>query len=334
MPPTSAVSVRALVKRFGDVVAVDGIDLEVPAGICFGLLGPNGAGKTTTSEIVLGIQKPTAGEVLVLGRQWGRGHDRPLRARLGIVLQETRFPERLTVRELVELFGSFYPRPRPAAEVIAEVGLTEKTGAWSMKLSGGQRQRLALACALVGDPELMILDEPTTGLDPQARLHIGDLVRSYRGRGRTTILSTHYMDEAERLCDVVAVIDHGKVIALGSPAELIARLGGGQVVEVDFARDGAESAAAAGAANAGSLPDGRSPGDDLGDAELTRLPGVRGVQRSPDGLLLATDAPHVTVPALLGLAEQRRIALARLATREATLEDVFLSLTGRRLRDV
>ncbi len=309
MPP--AVSVRALVKRFGDVVAVDGIDLEVPAGICFGLLGPNGAGKTTTSEIVLGIQKPTSGEVEVLGERWGRGRDRPLRARLGIVLQETRFPERLTVRELVELFGGFYPRPRPAAEVIAEVGLTEKTRAWSMKLSGGQRQRLALACALVGDPELLILDEPTTGLDPQARLHIGDLVRAYRGRGRTTILSTHYMDEAERLCDMVAVIDRGKVIALGPPAQLVAGLGGGQVVEVGF--DG---------------------GGDLDDAELSRLPGVRGVQRSPDGLMLTTAEAHQTVPALLALTQRRQTALLRLATRQATLEDVFLSLTGRHLRDV
>jgi ABC-2 type transport system ATP-binding protein len=307
----AAIFVRALVKRFGDVVAVDGIDLEVPAGICFGLLGPNGAGKTTTSEIILGIQKPTSGEVAVLGQRWGRGHDRQLRARLGVALQETKFPERLTVRELVELFGSFYPRPRPTPEVVAEVGLTDKTNAWSMKLSGGQRQRLALACALVGDPELLILDEPTTGLDPQARLHIADLVRAYRGRGRTTILSTHYMDEAESLCDVVAVIDHGKVIALGSPAQLIAGLGGGQVVEVGF--DG---------------------GGGIGDAELAALPGVRGVQHTADGILLTTSAPHVTVPAMLALAEERRTALARLATRQATLEDVFLSLTGRHLRDV
>lgn len=308
-PAVAAVSIRALVKRFGDVTAVAGVDLEVPPGICFGLLGPNGAGKTTTSEIVLGLQQPTSGEVAVLGQRWGRGRDRQLRARLGVVLQETRLPERLTAGELVTLFGSFYPRPRPAAEVIAEVGLTEKTRAWPTKLSGGQRQRLALACALVGDPELLLLDEPTTGLDPQARLRIGELIQAHRARGRTTILSTHYMDEAERLCDVVAVIDQGKVIALGPPAQLIASLGGGQVVELALA--------------SGELPEG----------ELRALPGVRGVQRGEDGLVLATAEAHVTVPALLALAQARQAALARLATRQATLEDVFLSLTGRHLRD-
>ena len=309
-PPPPAVSLHALVKRYGDVVAVDGITLAVPAGVCFGLLGPNGAGKTTTSEIVLGLQKPTAGEVEVLGERWGHGHDRQLRARLGVALQETRFPERLTVREMVGLFGSFYPRPRPVDAVIAEVGLTEKARAWSVKLSGGQRQRLALACALVGDPELLVLDEPTTGLDPQARLHIADLIRAHRGRGRTTILSTHYMDEAEQLCDAIAVIDHGKVIALDSPAQLIASLGGGQVVELALA------------------------GGALDDAALRALPGVTGVKHGEDGLLLATAEAHVTVPALLELSRREEVALARLATRQATLEDVFLSLTGRHLRDV
>ncbi len=305
----AAVSIRGLVKRFADVVAVDGVDLEVPAGACFGLLGPNGAGKTTTSEIVLGLQAPTTGEAVVLGERWGRGRDRPLRARMGVVLQETRFPERLRARELVALFGSFYPRPRDPDAVIAEVGLTEKAGAWTVKLSGGQRQRLALACALVGDPELLVLDEPTTGLDPQARLRIGDLVREHRGRGRTTILSTHYMDEAERLCDVVAVVDHGRVIALGSPAELIARLGGGQVVELALAAGG------------------------LDDAALRALPAVRGLRRAEEGLLLTTAEAHVTLPALLALAQARGATLARLSTRQATLEDVFLSLTGRHLRD-
>ncbi len=304
-----AVSIRALVKRFGDVVAVDGIDFDVPAGACFGLLGPNGAGKTTTSEILLGLQAPTDGTVEVLGRRWGGRHDRALRARLGVVLQETRFPERLTVRELVRLFGSFHARPRPTAAVIEEVGLTDKSRAWSVKLSGGQRQRLALACALVGDPELLILDEPTTGLDPQARLRIGELVQAHGAAGRTTILSTHYMDEAERLCDLVAVIDHGRVIALDSPARLIASLGGGQVVELALA------------------------GGTLGDDDLRALPGVTGLQRAEGEILLPTAEAHVTVPALLALAQRRQAPLARLATRQATLEDVFLSLTGRHLRD-
>ncbi len=304
-----AVSIRALVKRFGDVLAVDGIDFDVPAGVCFGLLGPNGAGKTTTSEILLGLQPPTSGTVEVLGRRWGHGHDRALRARLGVVLQETRFPERLTVRELVRLFGSFYPRPRPTADVIEEVGLTDKVRTWSLKLSGGQRQRLALACALVGDPDLLILDEPTTGLDPQARLRIGELVQAHRATGRTTILSTHYMDEAERLCDLVAVIDHGRVIALDSPARLIATLGGGQIVELSLA------------------------GGALGDDDLRALPGVTSLQRAEAEILLATAEAHVTVPALLALAQRGQTTLARLATRQATLEDVFLALTGRHLRD-
>ena len=304
-----AVSIRALVKRFGDVIAVDGVDFDVPAGACFGLLGPNGAGKTTTSEILLGLQPPTGGTVEVLGRRWGHGHDRALRARLGVVLQETRFPERLTVRELVTLFGSFYPGPRATADVIEEIGLTDKARVWSMKLSGGQRQRLALACALVGDPELLILDEPTTGLDPQARLRIGELVQAHRAAGRTTILSTHYMDEAERLCDLVAVIDHGRVIALDSPARLIATLGGGQVVELALA------------------------GGALGDDDLRALPGVTSLQRAEAEILLATAEAHVTVPALLALAQRRQAPLARLATRQATLEDVFLALTGRHLRD-
>ena len=304
-----AVSIHALVKRFGDVVAVDGVGFDVPAGVCFGLLGPNGAGKTTTSEILLGLQPPTGGTVEVLGQRWGHGHDRALRARVGVVLQETRFPERLTVRELVTLFGSFYPRPRATADVIEEVGLIDKARVWSMKLSGGQRQRLALACALVGDPELLILDEPTTGLDPQARLRIGELVQAHRATGRTTILSTHYMDEAERLCDLVAVIDHGRVIALDSPARLIATLGGGQVVELALA------------------------GGALGDADLRALPGVTSLQRAEAEILLATAEAHVTVPALLALAQRRQAPLARLATRQATLEDVFLALTGRHLRD-
>ncbi len=221
----SAVSVRGLVKRFGDVVAVDGVDMEIPTGECFGLLGPNGAGKTTTLEIVVGLQRPTAGDVVVLGGRWGRD-DRALRPRLGVSLQDTRFPDRLTVREVIALFRSFHPRGRDAAEVIAEVGLAEKAGAWTSRLSGGQRQRLALATALVGDPDLLVLDEPTTGLDPHARRNIGDLIRSFRARGRTVIVSTHYIEEAQRLCDRVAILDRGKTIALGRPEEMVAALPG------------------------------------------------------------------------------------------------------------
>jgi ABC-2 type transport system ATP-binding protein len=305
---TPAVALRGLRKHFDDVVAVDGLDLEIHAGECFGLLGPNGAGKTTTIEILVGLQAPTAGEVRVLGRTWGNG-DRSLRARLGVSLQETRLPERLTVIEVLRLFRSFYPSGRAPAEVMEEVGLGDKARTWTVKLSGGQRQRLALGCALVGDPDLLVLDEPTTGLDPQARLHIGDTILSYRRRGRTVIVSTHYMEEAQRLCDRVAVVDHGKVIALGRPQELIATLGGEQVIE--FAVGDAE----------------------LTDAELEALPEVRGLRHTGRTLLLATTDARLTLPALLDLTRARGLALESLATRQATLEDVFVALTGRRLRD-
>jgi ABC-2 type transport system ATP-binding protein len=303
-----AVALRGLVKRFEDVTAVDGLDLEIRAGECFGLLGPNGAGKTTTIEILVGLQPATAGEVRVLGQTWGRG-ERALRARLGVSLQETRLPERLTVLEVLRLFRSFYPRGREPADVMAEVGLADKARSWTVKLSGGQRQRLALGCALVGDPELLVLDEPTTGLDPQARLHIGDTILSYRRRGRTVLVSTHYMEEAQRLCDRVAVIDHGKVIALGAPQELIATLGGEQVVEVALA------------------------GAELADADLAALAAVRGLRRSGRTAVLSTTDARVTLPALLDLVRARGLALESLATRSATLEDVFVALTGRHLRD-
>ncbi len=225
-----AVDVSGLVKRYRQVTAVDGLDLSVQAGECFGLLGPNGAGKTTTIEVIVGLLEPTAGAVRVFGRTWGRD-GRDIRSRMGVALQEARFPERLTVREVVTQFRSFYPKgPSPEA-LIGQVGLSEKSAEWTVRLSGGQRQRLALACALAGDPELLVLDEPTTGLDPQARLMIGELVLANRDRGRTILLSTHYMEEAERLCDRVAVVDRGKVIALGAPSALIGALGRESVVE-------------------------------------------------------------------------------------------------------
>ncbi len=306
--PDPAVAVRGLVKRYENVTAVDGLDLEVRAAECFGLLGPNGAGKTTTIEILVGLLAPTAGEVRVLGQAWGRD-DRALRSRLGVSLQETRVPERLTVAEVVGLFRSFHPRGRDPRALIAEVGLTEKAGTWTVKLSGGQRQRLALACALVGDPDLLVLDEPTTGLDPQARLAFGETILSYRERGRTILLTTHYMEEAARLCDRVAIVDRGKAIAVGTHGALIASLGGATVVEVALAR--------------GDLPD-----DAVG-----ALPGVRAVRRENGALLVSAAEAHVTVPALLDLARARSAELARLTLRQATLEDVYVSLTGRHLRD-
>ena len=292
------------------VEAVRGLDLEVRTGECFGILGPNGAGKTTTVEILEGILQATGGEVEVLGLRWGR-NDRALRERIGVSLQETRLADKLTVEETLELFGSFYKKGRPAAEVMAEVGLTEKRKAWVVKLSGGQRQRLAVACALVSDPDLLFLDEPTTGLDPQSRRQIWDLVRDLRHRGRTILLTTHYMDEAERLCDRVAVVDYGRVIALGTPSELIASLKGEHVVE--FAVNG----------------DGRMPAHET----LLDLPSVRSVRPESDGILLTVGEPHVAIPALLERLGREGRTLSRLVTRHAGLEDVFVALTGRHLRD-
>jgi ABC-2 type transport system ATP-binding protein len=216
--------VRALRKAYGNVVAVDGLDLEVRNGECFGLLGPNGAGKTTTIEICEGLLPRDSGDVKVLGRTWENDGD-DLRERLGIQLQDTQLADKLTVRETIDLFRSFYRRSRDAKEVIEMVQLGEKHDARVGTLSGGQKQRLAIACALVGDPELLFLDEPTTGLDPQSRRQLWGVIEEFRATGRTIVLTTHYMDEAERLCERVAIVDHGHVIAQGSPAELIETIG-------------------------------------------------------------------------------------------------------------
>ena len=221
---------RGVRKTFADVVAVDRLDLEVARGECFGLLGPNGAGKTTTIEICEGLTAPDAGTVELLGLNW-HGSARELRQRIGIQLQETQFPEKLTVEETLRLFRSFFRRGIPVEESIRTAQLEEKRSARVGSLSGGQKQRLAMACALVGDPELLFLDEPTTGLDPQARRHLWDLVEGLKQAGRTIILTTHYMEEAERLCDRVAIMDHGRVIALGTPQQLIATVGGEDIVE-------------------------------------------------------------------------------------------------------
>src|SRR2546422_2625514 len=223
---------RDLRKTYEDKVeAVRGLDLEIQAGECFGLLGPNGAGKTTTIEILEGLLPPTSGEVEILGKTWSV-HTQELREMLGISLQETRLRDKLTVREPLELFASFYRRPRSPAEVMEEMALTEKADAWVGKLSGGQRQRLAVATALVANPLILFLDEPTTGLDPQSRRQLWEIIREFQRHGGTVLLTTHYMDEAERLCDRLAIIDYGQIIAAGTPAELIDRLGGQHVVEV------------------------------------------------------------------------------------------------------
>jgi len=307
-----AIRCSSLGKRYGDVVAVAGLDLTVETGECFGLLGPNGAGKTTTIEILEGLTLPDAGEVEVLGMRWGMGHDRALRQRLGIQLQETQLADKLTVEETLRLFRSFYRDAQDVDDVLALVELEEKRRSWVNKLSGGQKQRLAVACALVSRPEFLFLDEPTTGLDPQSRRQLWDVVTAFRARGGSVLLTTHYMEEAERLCDRVAIMDHGKIIALGTPRELIASLGAEHVVEFALA-DGA----------------GRAPSVD----ELAALPGVQAVRPAPDRCALTVTAVHRAVPALLALLERRGAELSMLATHHATLEDVFVSLTGRQLRD-
>jgi len=224
-----AVRCDALHKRYGDVVAVDGLSLIVQRGECFGLLGPNGAGKTTTIEILEGLLEPDAGEVEVLGLGW-RTHAVELRQRLGIQLQETQLADKLTVAETIRLFRSFYHRGRTVDDLMQVVELEAKRNSWVIKLSGGQKQRLALACALAGTPDLLFLDEPTTGLDPQSRRQLWGVLEQFRAGGGTIVLTTHYMDEAQVLCDRVAIVDHGRVIALGTPQELIAKLTAPRVI--------------------------------------------------------------------------------------------------------
>jgi ABC-2 type transport system ATP-binding protein len=306
----SALRVHQLRKAYKDVVAVDGIDLEVQAGECFGLLGPNGAGKTTTVEICEGLTEPDSGEVEVLGRRW-RNDAAELRQRLGIQLQDTQLSEKLTVFETVRLFRSFFRQGAGTAEVIARVQLEEKQNSRVGDLSGGQKQRLALACALVGDPDFLFLDEPTTGLDPQARRQLWDLIEEFRTSGRTILLTTHYMDEAERLCDRVAIMDHGKGIALGTPRELIASTCAEQMVEF----------------SAGSS------GKVLDLTALRRIEGVREVRTENGAVLLQVAELHTAVPALLAELTRQNVPLTELRTHSATLEDVFVTLTGRHLRD-
>ncbi len=229
MPNAAALCCEDLVKRYGPLVAVDGLSLLVERGECFGLLGPNGAGKTTTIEILEGLLAPDAGRVEVLGLTWA-SNERELRQRLGIQLQETQMSDKLTVRETIRLFRAFYDEGRTVDELLTMVDLWSKGDSWVGKLSGGQKQRLALACALAGKPDVLFLDEPTTGLDPQSRRQLWDLLRQFRADGGTILLTTHYMDEAELLCDRVAIIDQGHVIALDAPKALISSLGAPRVV--------------------------------------------------------------------------------------------------------
>src|SRR6185436_16785726 len=276
----------------------NGITFDIASGSCVGLLGPNGAGKTTTVEILEGIQAPTSGEVRVLGRDWTTDAG-AIRERIGLALQQTQFYERLTVRETVELFRSFYAR----------VQLQEKSKAHVMKLSGGQKQRLAVAVALVADPELLFLDEPTTGLDPQSRRALWDVIEALRGKGRTVLLTTHYMEEAAQLCDRIIIVDRGRIVADGTVQELIRSIGGEQVIEI-------------------------ATRPALTDEQLeAQVPGLARVTRRGEVAALTVQELHVAVPAVVAAVQAAGATLMQLSTRQSTLDDVFLALTGRSLRE-
>ncbi|HKR62886.1 MAG TPA: ABC transporter ATP-binding protein [Thermoanaerobaculia bacterium] len=303
----AVIACRDLKKHYPDVKAVDGIDLEVRRGECFGLLGPNGAGKTTTIEILEGLNTADSGDVRILGMNW-KENERDLRERIGVSLQETQLAEKVTVYETVRLFRSFYRNGPDPDELLRSLSLDEKRNARVGKLSGGQKQRLAVACALVGNPDILFLDEPTTGLDPQSRLQLWDVVAGFRKRGGTVLLTTHYMEEAERLCDRVAIVDHGKRIALGTPQELIAKLEATNIIE--FASEPA-----------------------LEESDFSKIQGFHGATKRGDKWQLRVDSLAVAVPQLINAVDAKGAQLATLSTHAATLEDLFVALTGRELRD-
>ena len=299
--------VRSLRKQFPKVLAVAGVDLDVAAGEVFGLLGPNGAGKTTTLEMIEGLTPPDAGEIAISGLNWGQNAQQ-IRSRIGVQLQATSLYNKITPREALDLFGSYYPKRRATEELLGLVQLKDKADAYHITLSGGQAQRLALALALVNDLEVVFLDEPTAGLDPQGRRSLWEIVRAMKAEGRTTMLTTHYMDEAEALCDRLAILDHGRILRSGTPAELIASLGIPSVVELTF--DGAAPDPSAFASRLGSAVEARG--------DVWEIP-------TPD--------PKTLLPRLFTTIESERLEYNQVHVRRATLEDVFLHLTGRSLRE-
>ncbi len=304
---SSAVRVRGLRKRFGELVAVDGIDFEVRTGTCLGVLGPKGSGKTATTEMLEGLQRPDEGEVEILGMTWD-ANAAEIREAIGVQLQETDFQDKVKAIELLRLFRSFYRDGRDLEEVLETIGLTEKREAFVNKLSGGQRQRLAIGCALLSHPRVLFLDEPTTGLDPQARRRVWEIVEAFKQGGGTVILTTHYMEEAERLADDLVIVDRGKIIAEGSPAEIIASLQAENVIEFYADRPIAEETLA-------------------GLAGVVEVIGTEGTVR------LSVSDSQAAITGLFEHARTEGLKIDGLSMHEATLEDVFVSMTGKQLRD-
>lgn len=305
-PPLLA---RGLVRRFGDLVAVDGVDLAAEAGTCLGLLGPNGAGKTTTIEMLEGLSAPDAGEITILGSTW-REAPTAIREDIGVQLQATELQEKITVGETLRLFRSFYEKGRAWTEVLEIVGLEEKRDARVGTLSGGQKQRLALGCALVNSPRILFLDEPSTGLDPQARRRVWEIVEEFKRDGGTVLLTTHYMEEAERLADHLVIIDRGKTIAEGSPSAIIGQLDAESILEF-------------------ALP----PGHDDHESLVATLPAVASAKRIGDLVKLSVTDTQSTLLALLERSRDLGVELDDIRTHRPTLEDVFVTLTGRHIRD-
>lgn len=307
MPPAPAIRCESLVKTYGDKLAVAGIELTVEVGECFGLLGPNGAGKTTTVEMLEGLTRPDSGKVELFGIPWRVGRDRELQERLGVQLQDTQLADKLMVEEVLRLFRSFYPKGRGIEELIGDLDLRAERKQQYYKLSGGQKQRVALGTALVGDPELLFLDEPTTGLDPRARQQLWAIVQGFQKRGRSVLITTHYMEEAAALCDRIAIMDHGKIIALGTPRSLVDGLGLVQFVEFETKQA-------------------------LDEAAMSALTAVESVARRGEGYRLRIDRSLSALSAVLAELERQNVTPIGLSTHQATLDDVFLHLTGRALK--
>jgi ABC-2 type transport system ATP-binding protein len=304
---TEIIQVQGLVKRYGDFTAVKGSRFQVHKGEIFGLLGPNGAGKTTTLEMLVGLRKPDEGTASIDGYDITREMEK-VKEVIGVQLQSTTLFELLKVEEILHLYASFYKKNVPIPQLIDDMLLTEKKNSRIKGMSGGQKQRLAIALALVHDPSVIFLDEPTTGLDPQARRTLWDIILKLKERGKTIVLTTHYMDEAHVLCDRIAIMDQGELIALDTPGELVKNLQSDSAVEFRF--------------------EGENP-----DVELSEIEGVKQVGSQKDVHILYTDNLQTTLTDLIQKASEKQLKLADLQTRTATLEDVFIHMTGRRLRE-